>query len=335
MKTLLVLLCALACSARAETIAAVSRSGNVALIFASNSANQPSRCEIWTLLPWQRRCVVRKNLAAAGEISAAFSRDGRWVALGCIDSTIEIYDARSGKLRARLGDVHPETRHLSGLEDSYAVVAVAFSPDGETLAAGNVKGAFFWDWRHKKLLFSRPLRQRSEVYGCPYGPLHAAYLHVMQFSPDGKTLAISGQDSALFLFDVAQKRVRRSLILHAEEGGAQALAFSLDGRRLLSVGIWAASGASFDQIQMFRVANGRALWRWNNQPKNPRETGIAIGYERAAFAADGRRVAVASSNRLEIRDARTSRLLSVRSYGYSDSPSPGTQKRVLHAFAVF
>lgn len=321
---IMLLLCALIAPMQASQIQAVCRTGNAALVVASKPESRAQPREIWTLSPWKRRCIVRGNSARWSEDSAAFSRDGRFLALGCIDSTIEIYDARSGVLRVRLGRVQPETRRDSALADAYSVDALAFSPDGKTLASGNGKGAFFWNWRAKKLLFSRPLWERGEIEGRVLEP-RRAYPSVMEFSPDGKSLAIGGGFSSVFLFDVARKKVRRVLPLHSSDGGASALQFSPDGGRLLVVGIWMASGANFDQIALFNARSGRALWRWSNESKNPIN---ARGYERAAFASDGTRFAVSSHKRLEIRSARSARLLWARDFA-RDLSSLETQRKLL------
>jgi WD40 repeat protein len=62
-----------------------------------------------------------------GSNTVAFSPDGRHVATGSWDGSARVFDAKTGKLLARL--------HHAG-----AVVAVAFSPNGRYLATGSKYG---------------------------------------------------------------------------------------------------------------------------------------------------------------------------------------------------
>src|SRR5262249_13035286 len=60
--------------------------------------------------------------------SVAYSRDGRYLASGTWGRTVQLWDARTDAL----------LRTLRGPEDILATFGVAFSPDGERLAAAAV-----------------------------------------------------------------------------------------------------------------------------------------------------------------------------------------------------
>jgi len=80
---------------------------------------------------------------------------------------------------------------LEGHRDS--VTAVAFSPDGETLASGDVEGRIIlWD-----IASHQPLGQ-------PFTG-HKKGVLSMAFSPDGGTLASGGEDNNVILWDVSVK----------------------------------------------------------------------------------------------------------------------------------
>jgi WD40 repeat protein len=146
------------------------------------------------------------------------------------------------------------------------VSAVAFAPDGKTLATRGDDGSVrLWDMasrRHFKLLGYRISR--------------GYYCASLAFAPDGKTLAIAGDLApAVHLWDVAA-RCERATLQHRK--GVVALAFSPDGKLL-------ATGCHDGSVH---------LWDITVQ----REVGALEGHTQAvicvAFAPDGRTLASGS-----------------------------------------
>ena len=90
--------------------------------------------------------------------------------------------------------------------------ALAFSPDGESLAAINKQSAFLWDVR---------TGEEKQIFEAGDDAIRLA------FSPDGATLATFGGKEAV-LWDVQTGTVRRKL---SRPGAAiKGLAFSPDGK---------------------------------------------------------------------------------------------------------
>jgi WD40 repeat protein len=117
------------------------------------------------------------------------------------------------------------------------VRAVAFSPDGKTLASGADDGVRLWD----------PAPGKLRTVLSVDGESHTDNVHAIAFSPDGRLIAAAATQKPLLLWDVASGNVRRI----GESGILRAVAFSPDGARV------AAAGDS--GLDVFQVASGRRL----------------------------------------------------------------------------
>ena len=151
--------------------------------------------------------------------SVAFSPDGTTLASASNDTTIHLWDTQTGELR----------RTFTGHKD--VINSVAFSPDGKVLASGsgNIytrgtsgsqgKTIRLWDVETGTIRRTLPA-QKHEVL-------------CVAFSPDGKVLAAS-QDKIIQLWDVQTHTVRRSRPLEGHTSWVWSVAFSPDGRTLVS-----------------------------------------------------------------------------------------------------
>jgi WD40 repeat protein/tRNA A-37 threonylcarbamoyl transferase component Bud32 len=144
---------------------------------------------------------------SAGDV--AFSPDGSTLAVVReIGGTVEIWEADG---RSRIATLEPPYSYWGGY-------ALAFSPDGRTLASGgNLTDVYVWDLRTGRLL--RTLEQGSAgVLG-------------LDFSSDGRLLAVSGWEPVASLWDVATG-TRVGPTLTAGDRSTE-IDLSPDGRRLL------------------------------------------------------------------------------------------------------
>jgi WD40 repeat protein len=148
-----------------------------------------------------------------GALSIAISPDGGTLATGDTSYSAlgeaRLWDLENGKVLAKLpGHKGP-------------VMALAFSPDGKTLAAavdpeklGMIPEVRLWDVARREVRHTLSEGSRR--------------LAAVTFSPDGRILATGGEDGAVKLWDVATGRLQERIL--ANRGWVRSVAFSPDGR---------------------------------------------------------------------------------------------------------
>jgi hypothetical protein len=183
------------------------------------------------------------------------------------DGAIRLWDVRS---RRRLGQPLVGPASLAFSPDGRMLASgdhVAFSPDGRILASAGDDGAVLWDVRsHRRL--SVPLVGSSDTIRLwsvrsrkPLGqPLvNPDFLHSLAFSPDGRTLASSGDylapagnfDYLVRLWNV-RSHTELGPPLRGHTDTVDSVAFSPDGHTL-------ASASADNTIRLWDVRSHRQL----------------------------------------------------------------------------
>ena len=168
--------------------------------------------------------LVELSRFGRGAISdVAYSPLGNIVAVGS-SIGVHIYDANTLKPISTIGGGVRTTR-------------VAFSPDGQTLAAGlGDHSVRLWRVGDGGLL--------QTLQG------HTGLILGLAFSPDGKTLASGSSDNTICLWRVSDGSLLETVQGHTD--AVESVAFSPDGQTL-------ASGSSDQTLRLWRVTDGSLL----------------------------------------------------------------------------
>jgi WD40 repeat protein len=254
-------------------------------------------------------------LAHQGVVSAlAFSLNGKFLATGSEDGTAQLWQAGTGQAIGESIE-HPE-----------AVVGVAFSSDGRTLATLSSSTLRVWDARVRlpdEVLFGpheqpgsrsfefaeispdmrflyteqtvrggdqRTVELFDRATGKRIGELWPARgnLTAAAFSPDGGRLATGTSDGTILLRDPATLKQVGPVLRHKE--AVTALAFRRDGKLLVS--------GTNKQARVWDLGTGKTV----GQPM-PHPRGVTA----LAFSPDGRRVLTGCAGKARQWDAATGR----------------------------
>src|SRR5262249_264145 len=124
---------------------------------------------------------------------------------------------------------------------------------------------------------------------------HAGLITRVTFSPDGRALAVACSDSTVKLWDTATGNELQTLRRHRTLGCR--VAYIADGRILASPG-------SRDLVQLGDAATGKDVGTPRGGSAGVRGRVISP-YDSAAFSPDGRALAVASTNTVQLWDTAT------------------------------
>ena len=185
--------------------------------------------------------------------SLAFSPDGKMLASGSLDETVQLWNTERRSKRGTLKG------HKSW------VTAVAFSPDGKIVASGDVNKVI-------KLWNVNTRRERATLTG------HTNGISAVTFSPDSKTLASGSYDGTIRFWN-AKTGQEMSTFATGYVKSVKAVVFSENGTTL-------ASAAFNGTVEIWSLTTGLELTTFTAGQSNI-ASAVALSPDATHFASQG------------------------------------------------
>jgi WD40 repeat protein len=218
------------------------------------------------------------------------------------DGAVKLWDVKESRLRRRVATVPQRSRQVAISADQTLIATSSLTPDGrseQTLYVWDIAGL-------RRVAVPAGLGGTSAIAFSPDGATVAAASYdanvrvfstrngellrlidevlvatfAMQFSPDGRYLATAGADRTLYLWDAKTWKLARKLTGQPEL--ISALAFSKDGRYLATGGFNEITVRHPVSVLLWDTASGKVL---RKLPAPHRVNSVAFAPDHTALAA--------------------------------------------------
>jgi len=203
--------------------------------------------------------------------SLAFDPTGKFLATGCHDGNLRIWEMAKGTTTK---SIVAHTLMAQGLLVQNPIYAVAWLPDGkQVISASYDRSSKLWDVASGNLVrefkgapdpipSDKPKEKPTGLLG------HRDQVFTLALSKDGKTMATGSSDRTIKLWDVASGKVIREFMnpdmkpdfagepSPSHPGWVQAIAFTPDGKKLVSVG---PAAMNRGYLAVWSVPDGKRL----------------------------------------------------------------------------
>ncbi len=156
--------------------------------------------------------------------SVSWSLDGKYIASGCTDKTVKIWDIASNR------EVHTLSGH------SISVTSVSWSSDGKHIASGIWDAIIIWDASK-----GREVSTLSE---------HSNGVNSVSWSPNGKYIASGNWDATIKIWDIASGKGVYTRSEHSHR--VNSVSWSPDGKYIVS-------GSNDKTVKIWDIASGREV----------------------------------------------------------------------------
>jgi eukaryotic-like serine/threonine-protein kinase len=160
--------------------------------------------------------------------SVAWSRDGKLIASGSLDKTVQIWKAANASL------VFPYYGHSGG------VLSVAWSPDGQFIASGSAD---------QTVQIWKPT-DGSKIHTCRG---HSSEVNSVVWSPDGKFIVSGSSDQTVRIWRVTDGK--NVFIYRGHPSNVKGVAWSPDGKLI-------ASGGVDQTVQVWKATDGSLVYTY-------------------------------------------------------------------------
>jgi WD40 repeat protein len=211
------------------------------------SADIHGKLRLWDISTGNADYSIEAHAESHGATAVAFSTDGQWIASGGGDGVVRVWSSDRGRELLSFDPFPPISERAGAYRGVFppgSVAALAFSPDGKSLATG-IAECWFRAKTDKIQIWDIESNQSVHSLDGPNG-----FLSSLAYTPDGKYL-VSGTNSTmpreklarpypyleahvvrLRVWDAANGKLVRELATPEKEPGLGALALSRDGRTL-------------------------------------------------------------------------------------------------------